>query len=145
MLSIFKKKPEQSTLSKVGSLAGRAAILPLFIVGAKNALGYAEGLGGMTEAAAKKAGLGSLPVAGESLVKLNAYAQMGLGTTLALGIFPKLSAAGLVGSLVPTTLVGHNFWDKDDEQEKNDQKLQFVKNAAVIGGLLYMATRDNKR
>lgn len=146
MLSnILNAQRKRSAKSKAGSVLGRAAIFPLFIVGAQTALKNAEGLGGMVEGAAAKVGLKNLPVKGKNLAQVNAYAQMGLGTSLALGIFPQLAALGLVASLVPTTMVGHAFWDADDESEKGQQKLQFAKNLAVIGGLLYIATRDNRR
>lgn len=48
--------------------------------------------------------------AAENLVKLNGVVMVGAGSALALGIFPKLASLALIGSLVPTTLVGHPFW-----------------------------------
>ncbi|WP_426718267.1 DoxX family protein [Corynebacterium auriscanis] len=142
--NLLKTQPERSFISKAGSVVGRAAVMPLFIIGAQNALKNIEGVGGMADSAAKKVGLNNLPVEGKHMATINAYAQMGLGSALALGIFPQLSALGLVGSLIPTTLVGHAFWDQETEEDKGQQQLQFVKNLAVIGGLLYLATRDNK-
>ena len=32
---------------------------------------------------------------------------------LALGIWPRLAALGLIGSIVPTTAAGHRFWEEE--------------------------------
>lgn len=142
-MSNEKKLSKPSLKSTLGSKVARLAIAPLFYVGAQNALKNAKFLAPKVTAAAKKAGI-TPPMSGEDMVKTNAYAQMGLSTALGLGVFPQLAALGLVGSLAPTTVVGHAFWDHEDEGEKQQQKLQFVKNLAVLGGLLFIATRDKK-
>jgi uncharacterized membrane protein YphA (DoxX/SURF4 family) len=45
----------------------------------------------------------------------------------------------LGGTLVPTTLAGHRFWEMDDEADKAQHQIQFVKNAALLGGLVFAA------
>jgi uncharacterized membrane protein YphA (DoxX/SURF4 family) len=35
-----------------------------------------------------------------------------------MGWFPRLSAAVLAGTLVPTTLAGHRYWEIEDKQER---------------------------
>ena len=72
----------------------------------------------------------------EQLVQFNGAVQVGAGITLALGIFPRLSAMLLAGSLVPTTLAGHRFWEEDDDAARAQQTVQFLKNTAMLGGLL---------
>jgi len=37
---------------------------------------------------------------------------------------------------VPTTLAGHRFWEEEDEAARAQQTVQFLKNAAMMGGLL---------
>jgi putative oxidoreductase len=69
-------------------------------------------------------------------VKLNGAVQVVAGTTLALGILPRVSALALAASLVPTTLAGHRFWEEEDEAARAQQSVQFLKNAAMMGGLL---------
>src|SRR5580704_2407529 len=54
-----------------------------------------------------------MPADPELLVRANAAVQIGAGLCLALGRLPRLSAALLAGSLVPTTLAGHRFWEED--------------------------------
>src|SRR5262245_46659407 len=72
----------------------------------------------------------------EQLVQLNGAVQVAAGVTLALGIFPRASALLLAGSLVPTTLAGHRFWEEEDPGARAQQTIQFLKNAAMMGGLL---------
>jgi uncharacterized membrane protein YphA (DoxX/SURF4 family) len=50
---------------------------------------------------------------------------------------PRLAALALAGSLIPTTLAGHAFWKVDDPTARKLQRIQFHKNLAMIGGLLF--------
>jgi uncharacterized membrane protein YphA (DoxX/SURF4 family) len=50
----------------------------------------------------------------ELLVRANGAAMAAGGAALALGIMPRATAAGLIASLVPTTLAGHRFWEEED-------------------------------
>jgi putative oxidoreductase len=72
----------------------------------------------------------------EQAVKVNAAAQVAGGALLALGRFPRLASLTLAGSIVPTTLAGHRFWEEDDSAKKKGQLLHFFKNASMLGGLL---------
>lgn len=72
----------------------------------------------------------------ETLVRVNGAAMVVGGTALALGIAPRLAALVLAGALVPTTVVGHPFWEEDDPAARAQQRIQFLKNAAILGGLL---------
>jgi putative oxidoreductase len=45
----------------------------------------------------------------------------------------------LGASLVPTTIAGHAFWDVEDERDRSAQRMQFLKNAGLFGGLLFAA------
>ena len=71
------------------------------------------------------------------VVRGNAAVQVLAGTLLALGRAPRLSALALAGSLVPTTLAGHLYWTIDDPAVRKQQRIQFHKNMAMIGGLLF--------
>jgi putative oxidoreductase len=75
----------------------------------------------------------------EQAVRLNGAVQLVAGSLLAIGKFPRLSAAALAASLVPTTAAGHRFWESDDKQERAQQKIHFLKNLALVGGLLIAA------
>jgi uncharacterized membrane protein YphA (DoxX/SURF4 family) len=75
----------------------------------------------------------------EQLVKVNAGVQVVAGGLFALGIAPRVMAIVLGGSLVPTTLAGHRFWEMDDDADKAQHQIQFLKNAGLIGGLIFAA------
>jgi len=81
----------------------------------------------------------SLPDDTEKLVKINAGVQIGAGFLLAIGRLPRLAALALAGSIVPTTLAGHRFWEAEDKATKGQQQVQFMKNLGLLGGLLLAA------
>jgi putative oxidoreductase len=83
-----------------------------------------------------------LPEDDELLVRANAAVQVAAGSTLALGVLPRLSAAVLAASLVPTTLAGHPYWTIEDPAERAQQRIHFHKNVALIGGLLLAVLDD---
>ena len=75
----------------------------------------------------------------ELVVRANAAVQVVCGTMLALGRAQRLSALLLAGSLIPTTLAGHSYWAIEDPAARKIQRIQFHKNLAMIGGLLFAA------
>jgi putative oxidoreductase len=78
-----------------------------------------------------------LPDDDEVLVRANAAVMVVCGTMLALGRAQRLSALLLAGSLIPTTLAGHSYWTIEDPAARKLQRIQFHKNLALIGGLLF--------
>jgi putative oxidoreductase len=83
-----------------------------------------------------------LPADDEQIVRLNAGVQVVAGALLALGISPRLSALALAGSLVPTTLAGHAYWQLEDPAAQKVQRIQSHKNMAMLGGLLLAVLDD---
>jgi putative oxidoreductase len=77
-----------------------------------------------------------LPTDTRTLVRLNGAAQMAGGVLLATSTAVRPAALTLIGSLVPTTIAGHDFWAADDPGQKATHRIQFMKNLALIGGLL---------
>jgi putative oxidoreductase len=73
-------------------------------------------------------------------VRVNAAIHVAAGLTLAAGKFPRLSALLLAGTLVPTTVGGHRFWEAADADQRNYHRNHALKNGAILGGLLYAAT-----
>jgi len=78
-----------------------------------------------------------LPKDDELIVRMNAAVQVVAGTLLAAGKVQKPAALALVGSLIPTTAAGHAFWTIEDPANRKMQRIQFHKNMAMIGGLLF--------
>ena len=103
-------------------------------------------IAGGADAFAKPGGRGNLVSAAglpnpRTAVELNGAAMVVGGTMLALDIAPRLAAAGLIGSLVPTTVVGHAFWKVEDQAVRKAQQTQFFKNLGLLGGLLLVVTQ----
>jgi uncharacterized membrane protein YphA (DoxX/SURF4 family) len=86
-----------------------------------------------------------LPEDTVSLVRLNAAVQVVAGALLTLGKLPRLSAAVLAASLVPTTVAGHRFWEEESPQSKAMQRTHFLKNLGILGGLIIAATDTEGR
>lgn len=80
-----------------------------------------------------------LPEDDELVVRANGAIQAAAGSALALGLCPRTSAAVLAASLIPTTLAGHAFWKIDDAGTRKLQRTQFIKNMALLGGLLALS------
>lgn len=69
-------------------------------------------------------------------LRIDGAVQLVAGSLLALGRFPRLSALALAATVVPTTLAEHRFWETDDKQERAEQRAHFLKDLALLGGLL---------
>jgi uncharacterized membrane protein YphA (DoxX/SURF4 family) len=81
----------------------------------------------------------ALPGEPEQAVRINGAIQLAAGTMLGLGWFPRLSALALAGTLVPTTLAGHPYWEEKDPAARKQQQIHFLKNVTMLGGLLIAA------
>jgi uncharacterized membrane protein YphA (DoxX/SURF4 family) len=140
------------TLSRI---VARPFLASIFVTGAVNALkdveGHAQKAKPVTDRVvpqAEKLGqrLGvPVPTDPALLVRINAIVQLTAAAALATGKAPRISSAILAGSLVPTTLAGHRFWEETDPGAKKAQRIQFFKNLSVLGGLLIAANDTNGR
>ena len=64
------------------------------------------------------------------------------GLSVLLGIKEKLGAALLILFLVPTTIIMHQFWFIEGSMREM-QMIHFLKNMAIIGGLLMVILQNN--
>jgi len=129
----------------VSRLIARPMLASIFIVGAATALknssvpaSKAAPITDKLVPLAQKAGI-PLPEDPETLVRINAGVQIAAGLALATGRAPRLSAAVLAASLIPTTAAGHRFWEIEDPTQRTQQRLHFFKNLSVVGGLIIAA------
>ena len=81
----------------------------------------------------------AVPGQTEQAVRINGAVQVVAGSLLALGRLPRLSALAIAATLVPTTLAGHRFWEAQDKQERAQQRIHFLKNLSMLGGLVIAA------
>ncbi len=77
-----------------------------------------------------------LPDDKELLVRANGVAMLAGGAMLATGRVPRAAATILAASLVPTTLAAHAFWEKSDPTTRAQDRVHFLKNLGLLGGLL---------
>lgn len=80
----------------------------------------------------------------EHAVVLNGAVMIFAGTLLSLDIAPKVAATLLIGSMIPTTIVGHPFWKEESGPARENHLVQFLKNLGLIGGLLMILTEKDR-
>jgi uncharacterized membrane protein YphA (DoxX/SURF4 family) len=80
-----------------------------------------------------------MPADDKTMVRINAGIHIVAGLGLATGRAPRLSALALAGTVVPTTLAGHAFWEEKDKAARTQQMTHFFKNLSMLGGLVLAA------
>jgi putative oxidoreductase len=130
-------------MSKAHTLRGAASsmLAPIFINGGLDAIRHPESKVKAAEAVTRplSSTFDFVPDDPVVLIRVNGVVQVAAGTLLALGKLPRLASLVLAGSLVPTTYAGHQFWNEVDDEVRAAQQGQFLKNLAVLGGLLSVA------
>lgn len=131
---------------KLIRLIARPMLAALFVVSGIDAVkkpaGRAALAGPFLEKLAEKTPIPNDP---ELLVKVNGAVMAAAGASLSLSILPRLSAVALVGTLVPTTLAAHPYWTEEDPAVRGQQRVQFLKNLGLLGGLLLVAAETRPR
>lgn len=115
----------------------------MFLLGGYNAVKNAKVMAPKAQPLADQIGslAPSLPLSAANLVRLNGIVHLTAGAALASGRVPRIAALVLAGTLVPTTVQGHQFWKETDPGVRANQQVHFFKNVSMLGGLL-MATLD---
>ena len=72
----------------------------------------------------------------EMMVRANGATMLLAGTMLGLGKLPRLAALALAATLVPTTFAAHAFWTVEDPAARAQQRIHFLKNVGLLGGVL---------
>ena len=113
--------------------AGRLCISAIFVY-----TGY--GMINNAERYAKRAAA-AVPMMPEDPMVARAHGatMMVAGSTLALGIVPRMSARVLALTMIPNTLIGHPFWKSESPEDRRTQLVHFLKNIGLFGGLLYLS------
>ena len=117
-------------IQPVGLLVGRVLLAYIFVVA-----GFGK-IGGFSATAAYIASKG-LPMS-EALLVATIVIELVGGLMIALGWKARWAALAIFVFLIPTTLIFHAFWTVDPEQVR-PQTIQFNKNLAIMGGMLYIA------
>jgi putative oxidoreductase len=117
----------------------------MFVVGGINSLKNSEALAARAKPVADRIRVFaekhfSVTPPGEvTLVRVNAATHVLAGLALATGRVPRIASLVLAGTLVPTTLGGHRFWEESDPAIRANQQIHFFKNVSMLGGLIIAA------
>lgn len=95
------------------------------------------------EPVAKQAGLEGIDP--EQVTRIDAGVKIVAALMLATGRLPRVSALVLAGSLLPTTVAGHRFWEESESMARKGQLMHFLKNFAILGGLMTMVVDTGGR
>ncbi len=122
-------------------LAGRPMLASMFVAGGLHSLRRPQDVAPAAEPIVRPVTdrVAVLPDRTEQLVRINGAVQVVGGIMLGLGRFPRLAALAVATTLVPTTLAGHRYWEAEDPAERAQQRIHFLKNLSMLGGLLIAA------
>ena len=118
-------------------VVARALISVIFLL---NGLGIVDQSTAARELAARGAPAAIVPL----LMFGGRTLEVVAGLALALGILPQWAALALLVFLVPTTFVAHSFWLAAGTPLFTVQLVNFLKNVAMCGGLLFVAGTLNQ-
>jgi putative oxidoreductase len=119
--------------------AGAQDVLLLLARVALGALFVLSGLGKLADLAGFAAGLQRIGVPFAAvLAPVGAGVELLSGLFLALGAWARPAALLVAGFTVVATLLAHRFWAAPAGQQAA-QTIQFLKNLAIVGGLLAVA------
>lgn len=122
-----------NTLSRISFPVGRAFLGALFLIsGLFKIVGFAGVAAWMASS--------GLPAA-EALLVLTIAIEVVGGLLLVIGWQSRIAALALAAFLVPVTIVFHGFWNAD-AAHFNEQLTAFLKNLAILGGMLLVAERS---
>ncbi len=77
----------------------------------------------------------NVPMADLAVTASGAALLLG-GTSILLGLKPKVGTALIAGFLAGVSPVMHDFWRAEDPQRRMQDMIDFSKNAALLGGAL---------
>ncbi|MGD0401767.1 MAG: DoxX family protein [Candidatus Acidiferrales bacterium] len=112
-------------------LAGRILMSVLFLIS-----GFFK-IGGYSQMVAYSASKG-LPMAGVTIA-CAAVLEIAGGLAIITGFQTKIAAWLLFLYLIPVTFLFHNFWAMQGAEQQQNM-INFLKNVAIMGGLVILAT-----
>lgn len=118
------------SVQSFAALAGRILIAAIFVISGFNKLGNFSGT------AAFMSGAG-LPAA-DILLVLTLLIEIGGGLMIFLGLYTQSIALLMFLFMIPVTAVFHNPWSAIDPAQAQQQMIHFLKNLAIMGGLLHL-------
>src|SRR5579864_9424037 len=90
---------------------------------------------------AKYAQTKNVPMA-ETVVDATGLVLIAGGTSILLGVKPKLGTAAIAGFLAGASPVMHNFWSIQEPNQRMNEMINFSKNMALLGSALALMGVD---
>ncbi len=85
-----------------------------------------------TKAMSQYAGAKNVPMPELAVATSGAMLIAG-GTSILLGIKPKLGTLAIIGFLAGVSPIMHNFWTSQDPEKRQNEMIHFTKNMAMLG------------
>ena len=120
-----------NVLKGIITVVGRICLAAIFLMsaGGINILNFAD----VTEYMADE----RVPLPGVALAGAIGFLVYG-GLSLIVGFRARLGAALLLVFLLAATYFFHDFWTFEDAQARQQQMIQFMKNLALMGAMLFI-------
>ena len=118
-------------------IAARILVALVFLVNGLGIIDQAEALRELIQRGCPEAIAPGLLIFGRSIEVIAGFA-------IALGIYPRIAAVWLMIFLLPATWVGHPFWLLTGTPTFTPQLINFFKNIAILGGLLFIASTQDQ-
>ncbi|HEX3685147.1 MAG TPA: DoxX family protein [Bryobacteraceae bacterium] len=90
------------------------------------------------EALAQYAGAKDVPYPEAAVTASGVMLAVG-GASIMLGVKPQIGTLAILGFLVATSPMIHDFWAAEDPQQKQNEMIHFSKNIALLGAALALA------
>ena len=136
-MNTLTEDPRLATGQRALLLIGRGLLGLYFIVpGITKITGWAA-----MSAYMEQHGVPMIPV----LLVLTIILQIGGGACLAIGYRTQLMAFVLAGLTLMINLFMHDFWNVYEGTDQGHETQNFIKNLAIMAGLLFVAGSDSRR
>ena len=119
------------SIQNFAALGGRLLLAAIFVISGLNKLSDFSGTAGFMSGA-------GLPAA-EFLLVLTILIEVAGGLMIVLGWYTRQLALILFLFMLPVTAVFHNPWAAADPAQAQQQMIHFLKNLAIMGGLLHLS------
>lgn len=124
---------QESTFENVGAIAGRVLLTLIFLLSSGNKI---------TNFGAVQGYMASKGMPATAILLSGAIVFLIVGSlSVMLGFKARYGAILLIAFIIPASLIFHDFWTLEG-QAREGQMIHFMKNLAILGGLISIVARD---